>query len=127
MKCVLLSPERALFDGEVTGIQLPAHDGGMGILPGHAPMIGRLGDGFLTLKTPGKDETFLVFDGFYRIDGNAVTILCADALPAREVKGDAAAAELERAQKLPAMTDAEHAARTAALRRAELKRRAAGA
>ncbi len=124
MRCILLSPERALFDGEVTAVHLPAHDGGMGILPRHAPMIGRLGDGFLILKTPGKDETFLVFDGFYRIARETVTVLCADALPAREAKGDAAGADLERARKLPAKTDAEYAAKMSALRRAALKKKA---
>ncbi len=124
MRCVLLSPERALFDGEVTGVQLPAHDGGMGILPKHAPMIGRLGDGFLQLKTPGKDETFLVFDGFYRISGDVVTVLCADALPAREVKPEAVAAEIERAKRLPARTEDEYRARRAALTRAALKKKA---
>lgn len=124
MKCVLLSPERALFDGDVTAIQLPAHDGGMGILPGHAPMIGRLGDGFLVLKTPGKDETFLVFDGFYRIAGDTVTVLCAEALPAREAKADAAAADHARATKLSAATDAEYRTKRTALMRAALKKKA---
>lgn len=126
MKCVLLSPERALFEGEVASIQLPAYDGGMGILPGHAPMIGRLGNGLLVLKTPAKEERFLVFDGFYRIAGDAVTVLSADAVPVKEVKGTEAAAELERAKKLPAATDDEYAAKSTALQRAELKRRVAG-
>ncbi len=125
MKCVLLSPERALFDGEASSIQLPAYDGGMGILPKHAPMIGRLGDGFLVLSTPQGAQTFLVFDGFYRILKDTVTILCADALPEREVTPEAAEEEMNRAKKLPATSDVQCLAQQAALRRAALKKRAA--
>lgn len=125
MKCVVLSPERELFEGDVSAVQLPAHDGGVGVFPGHAPLIGALGDGFLVLKAPQGEKTFLVFGGFYRVLGDVVTILSAEAMPAEDMTPERARAEAERAQAFPAHTDEDVHARARAWRRARLARRAA--
>jgi F-type H+-transporting ATPase subunit epsilon len=49
MKALVISPERVLFEGEVTSVFAPAFDGEVGILPKHAPMVTLLGRGVLRL------------------------------------------------------------------------------
>jgi F-type H+-transporting ATPase subunit epsilon len=49
MKALVISPERVLFEGEVSSVFAPAFDGEVGILPKHAPMVTLLGRGVLRL------------------------------------------------------------------------------
>ena len=45
----LVSPERVLFSGEVDAVILPATEGDMTVLPGHAPVMTALKTGFLVI------------------------------------------------------------------------------
>ena len=47
IQCVVVTPERALLDERVDAVVLPMYDGELGVLPGRAPLIGRLGFGEL--------------------------------------------------------------------------------
>ena len=38
----LVSPERLLVEEQVTEVQVPALDGYIGVLPGHAPLLSEL-------------------------------------------------------------------------------------
>ena len=54
VECVVVTPERTLFDELVEFVALPLYDGELGVLPGHSPLIGRLGYGELG---PTESET----------------------------------------------------------------------
>ncbi len=43
IQCVVVTPEKTLFDEAVHFVALPLYDGELGVLPGRAPLIGRLG------------------------------------------------------------------------------------
>lgn len=60
MKALVISPERVVFEGEVSLIIAPAFDGEVGILPRHAPMVTLLGRGVLRLEPPGATEAAAV-------------------------------------------------------------------
>ena len=62
-------PDRLVIDTEVSSVQLPLTNGYLGVLPGHAPMLGEVGTGELTYSEPGGAEHFLA------VDGGAVEIL----------------------------------------------------
>ena len=41
LQCVVVTPERTLFDQLVDFVALPLYDGELGVLPGRTPLIGR--------------------------------------------------------------------------------------
>lgn len=123
MRCLVLSPERTLFEGDADAIVLPAHDGLSGVFPKHAAMIGRLGDGILTLRSAGAERSFLLLGGFYRVLHDTVSILSDSAFPLDEVSAAQGEAEETQTRAMAARTDAERAARDRAVERARLKRR----
>jgi len=72
----VVSAEKAVYEGQASAIVAPAWDGGVGILPGHAPMIALLGHGELAIDVPGGgSETFYVAAGVIMVLANEVTVL----------------------------------------------------
>src|SRR5260370_42057262 len=60
------TPERELVRDLVREVQVPGKNGYMGILPGHAPLLGLLGIGTLTYVSvsDGKKRDLSVHEGF---------------------------------------------------------------
>src|SRR6476469_3819730 len=82
----LVSPERVLFSGAVDAVVLPASEGDMTVLPGHAPMMTALKTGFLVITDkPGNGRRVLVRGGFADINQNGLTVLAERALPEEEI------------------------------------------
>ena len=59
LQCVVVTPERTLFDEVVEFVALPLYDGELGVLPGRAPLIGRLGFGELRIRDGGATQALL--------------------------------------------------------------------
>ena len=76
-RLVLLTPAGKVFDCRAGSALLPAHDGMIGILRNHMPMLCKLGSGIMQVKDiVGKDDTFFLIEGgFARISENLVTVL----------------------------------------------------
>ena len=72
----VVSPSRTGFQGEVSSLVLPAWDGRVGILPGHAPYVALLGAGGLEadLEGGGRERIF-VHGGVVRVEHDHVTVL----------------------------------------------------
>ena len=82
----LVAPERVLFTGEVEAVMLPATDGDMTVLPGHAPVITTLRTGVVVATNHKNDgERVLVRGGFAEIGATSVTVLAERALPVEEL------------------------------------------
>src|SRR5439155_1110249 len=58
LQCVVVTPERAVVDEEADFVALPLYDGEIGILPGRAPLVGRLGYGELRIKRGTQTKSF---------------------------------------------------------------------
>lgn len=86
MRVTVISPEAAVFDGEADAVTAPAHDGEIGILANHAPLMTTLGTGLLVVRTGDTARRFRVQGGFLQVVQNSVRIL------AEHVSGDADAA-----------------------------------
>jgi F-type H+-transporting ATPase subunit epsilon len=99
LHCVVVTPERALLDEPADFVALPLYDGELGVLPGRAPLIGRLGCGELRLRRGDATRRYFVDGGFAQVRDNAVTVLTQRALKAEEI--DVAAAE-QALQQAPA-------------------------
>ena len=78
----LISPERVLFEGTVPSVVAPAHDGEVGILPQHAPMMTLLGKGVLQLGPGGSAGRFAVEGGFLQVLNDTVRVVTEHAGPA---------------------------------------------
>ena len=72
----VVSPEKVVYRGEAGALVVPAWDGMLGILPGHAPMIALLGMGKLTIERPGGgSEQYHIAGGVLKVEKNQVVIL----------------------------------------------------
>ncbi len=94
----IVTPEATTFEESVDGVVLPMYDGEMGILSGHAPLIGRLAPGELRAHTGSAERRFYVEGGFVQVANNLVSVLTGRSIPAEKIDLAAARAALVRAQ-----------------------------
>ncbi len=98
MQVTIVTPDASFYDGKAEQVALAAWDGEIGILPGHAPLIARLGHGVARVFDGAKTHRIGVYGGFVKVQDDQVTVLAGGAaLP----EGDPAAAkkELDEAQQ----------------------------
>ena len=95
------TPERALVRESVTDVQVPGKNGYMGILPGHAPLLGLLGIGTLTYvsASDGKKRYLSIHQGFVEVLEDHVRVLADVAERAGEIDVQRARGALQRAQE----------------------------
>ena len=89
LHCVVVTPERALLDEPADFVALPLYDGELGVLPGRAPLIGRLGYGELRIRRGRDTQHFFVDGGFAQVRANTVTVLTPRALPVAAINVEA--------------------------------------
>jgi F-type H+-transporting ATPase subunit epsilon len=78
----LVSPEKLLLSRQVEMATIPAVEGEMGVLPGHAPMIVALRGGVIRVRENGAEtETLFVGGGFAEVSPERVTVLADEATP----------------------------------------------
>ncbi len=101
----ITTPDGLIHKGEAASVVVPAHDGELGILPGHAPLIGMLGAGPLRARPAagGSELSFFVEGGFVQVLKNQVTVLATQAAAASAIDAAKAEAELKRLrdEKMP--------------------------
>ena len=95
----VVTPERVIFDGTVTGLTLPASDGLMGVLPNHAPLVAALDIGQVTIKDQGGEDFLMVADGFFEVADNHARILADAGERASDIDSDRAHEAEERARE----------------------------
>ena len=95
----IVSPDKLLLSQPVDMAVIPAAEGEMGVLPGHAPMIVLLRGGTITLHEGGKPTARLfVSGGFAEITAERCTVLADEAVPVAEVSRTAAEQRLAAAR-----------------------------
>ena len=85
-------------------VALPLYDGELGVLPGRAPLIGKLGFGEMRTQKGGETERFYVEGGFVQVRNDVVTLLTSKAARATELNAQAATALLEKSSHETATT-----------------------
>ncbi len=86
LKCVVVTPEKAVLDEAADFIVVPMSDGELGVALDRLPLIGRLGFGELRLTQGNDTKRFYVDGGFVQLRGNVVTVLTSKAIPAKDIK-----------------------------------------
>ncbi len=77
----LVSVEREVWSGEAESVVARTTEGEIGILPGHAPLLGQLAEGFdvRILQQGGAELVVNVSGGFLSVTDEGVTILAESA------------------------------------------------
>lgn len=96
----LVSAERLIWSGEASMVLARTVEGDLGILPNHAPLLGILVNGVVTIRVAdGSIESAAVHGGFLSVANNRVSILAEVAELGSEIDLDRAQAALARAQR----------------------------
>ena len=122
----LVSPEEVTYSGTAEMVIVrTVEEGDIAFQAGHVPFLGVLAPWSVDVLRPGGErDTFAVHRGFVEVSHNKVTILSDVSESAEEI--DAPRAEQARQRATEALkADADDAAATAALERAELRLRVA--
>ena len=75
-KLSILTPEKSVFDGDVSYVEAPGTEGYFGVLASHAPLVTGLAKGTLTVREAnGQESRFEVAGGFFEVSNNTATVL----------------------------------------------------
>ncbi len=99
LRCTIVTPSDAVFDGDVTYVSMPAWDGQQGVMPGQSPVLTRLGIGTLRLDAGNSSHWFMVDGGFAQISGDELTIITERALRSDQIDAGDSRAELTTANE----------------------------
>ena len=97
----LVSVERLLWSGEARMVIARTTEGELGVLPGHAPLLGELAPGGIVRiqeEGGGAELVFAVHGGFLSVTEDGVSILAELAERADEIDVGRAQQALERAR-----------------------------
>jgi len=121
------TPERLIVEERVTEAQVPARNGYLGVLPGHAPLVAELQSGVLSYVAEGTTRYLAIHRGFVEVLPDHVRVLADIGERAEEIDVARAQAALERAQKALEDThvNADPAAALAEMQRAQARLEAA--
>ncbi len=120
----IVTPERRVIRAVATEVQVPALDGFLGILPGHAPLLSELGEGELSYKSDGQINYAAILGGYVEVLAGRVILLAESAERAEEIDAARAAKAKSAAEKIlstPGTPDESAAAARRAVARAELR------
>jgi F-type H+-transporting ATPase subunit epsilon len=97
----IVSPEKLLLSRPVDMVVIPASEGDMGVLEGHAPMIVMLRGGLISLYEGDRvTDTLFVAGGFAEVTPERCTVLANEVSPVAELDkavGEQRLAEAEKA------------------------------
>ena len=92
----LVAADRTVWSGEASMVIARTLEGDLGILPGHAPLLGVLANGPVQVRSTGGDSVVAaVHGGFLSVADDRVSILAEVAELAEEIDEAAARRDLE--------------------------------
>jgi F-type H+-transporting ATPase subunit epsilon len=99
----IINPERVVFKGTASSLVVPAFEGKLGVLAGHAPMVAQLlpGEVKVELDAPAEGETALFFavsGGYAEIMQKRTRLFVETAEIADEINAERARIAMERAK-----------------------------
>ncbi len=94
----IVTPEKLVVRDTAEEAQIPGLNGGLGILPGHAPLITELGAGEISYRSGGQLHRFSTAWGFAEILPDKVTVLAETVERADEIDVPRAKESLAKAE-----------------------------
>ncbi len=71
----LLTPDGVGWEGKVSAVTLPAAEGSLGILGGHAPLLCALQSGVVKCRGEAGELRFQISEGVAGVEKDVVTLL----------------------------------------------------
>jgi F-type H+-transporting ATPase subunit epsilon len=128
-QCELIGPAGKLLACRTSSVVFPAHDGQVGVLVDHMPMLSQLGLGIMRVAQlperghEGADQQaeakFLIDGGFALVAENSVTIIAYNALALKDVTTEAVQSLMDKVNKnlaSPGLSPAQQAHENARMR-----------
>ena len=105
LQCIVVTPERTLYDQPAEFVALTLYDGEIGVAAGHTPLIGRLGYGEMRVRRDGQQtDRFYIEGGFVEVLDDVVSVLTQRAIRADQIDTAVAREQLLSAQSRRAAT-----------------------
>jgi F-type H+-transporting ATPase subunit epsilon len=102
----IVSPEKLLMSRDVDMVVIPASEGDMGVLEGHAPMTVALRGGVVSLYEGDRViESLYVAGGFAEVTPERCTVLAGEAMPVNEIERGVAEKRIHEAEDAMAQVD----------------------
>ncbi len=95
----IVSPDRSLVDEQVDEVEVPGAAGYFGVLPGHTPLLARLGAGDLWYRTGQDVKHLAIAFGFVEVQPDRVTVLARIAERPEDIDITRAEAAKKRAEE----------------------------
>ena len=97
----LVTPDRILVDEDAQAVDIPAKNGYLEVLYGHAPLLAEVGAGEVRLHGgQAGDQRYTVARGFVEVLPDRVTILAEWAEKPEEIDAQAAEEQLQRGEQM---------------------------
>jgi F-type H+-transporting ATPase subunit epsilon len=71
----ILTPEGSLFEGDVTGVQMPGSQGSFEVKANHAPIVSTLEEGDVLVRKSDGETSYKISGGFVEVAENKLTLL----------------------------------------------------
>ena len=75
MHLEIITPDKKIFEGEVSLVTFPGADGSFQVLNNHAPLVSLLKDGVLEYKTKDATQQVNITGGVVEVLKNKVVVL----------------------------------------------------
>ncbi len=75
MNLEILTPDKKVFEGEVTAVTVPGTSGSFQILKDHAPIISTLEDGPVIVQATGAETVYQIKGGVVEVLDNKIIVL----------------------------------------------------
>jgi F-type H+-transporting ATPase subunit epsilon len=121
----LVTPEKVAWSAPADFVVLPALEGEMGVLPGHAPYLVQLAPGEVRVTDKGETRRFAVSGGFAEVKDDKVELFAETAEMSDQIDAARAQQALEKAKAVvkPGLDPMQLAEAEAAIRRAQVRLR----
>jgi len=71
----IVTPEKLIFDEEVSQVNVSTDLGQIGILPNHANLMAKVVPGELVIKIGSKEDSLAIGGGFLQVADNILTVM----------------------------------------------------
>jgi len=95
----VVTPEQAVYSEQVDAVVLPGSEGELGVLPGHVPLLTKLGIGEMVVHREDDRRRFFVSRGFAEILGDRVRVMAEECEGVEEIDIEQARADLREAEE----------------------------
>jgi len=71
----IITPDKKVFEGEISGVQFPGSAGSFEVLSNHAPLISSLEKGKIRVRDGRQEKYFNVTGGIVEVLNNKIIVL----------------------------------------------------